>query len=259
MLSGYWRDRYLMAVFRCYVLSVSILLGLVGLSHVGRGQGVEAIDWSSPKEGARFLLGKPYSLLAESDSGQPVSFRIEEGPAVIEGSHIIGTGLGPITAVAELTGGDDEAPVLLKRQFTVDSIKFTRAGDYTTAVSPIRDAAVVGDFAFLATEGRWLEILALREWENAAPVALYVRDGIERLHVAGKFAYLFGSFGLEILDISVPTSQGRWQQMPPSWPHETSRSMVTWPFSPREVKRYRLSTSASPRSRRSWSILVVNT
>lgn len=63
--------------------------------------------------------GQPVQLIAESSTGLPVSFLVETGPAVLEGSVLTFTGLGTVTVKAMAEGTDNYFPADTLQSFEV--------------------------------------------------------------------------------------------------------------------------------------------
>ncbi|MCW5558760.1 MAG: hypothetical protein KIT22_13145, partial [Verrucomicrobiae bacterium] len=70
----------------------------------------QQFDWRSPASPV-LALNRPYALQAGVESGLPVRFRVESGPAAVVAGELWVTNLGPVTVVAEQPGDATRLPV----------------------------------------------------------------------------------------------------------------------------------------------------
>ena len=172
----------------------------------------QTIAWVSPTQ--RVLRQHaPIPLKAEASSGLPVTYRIVQGPARIEGDQLIITNsalAGSVVVAAEQVGSPMFVPVSIHQVFNrpvFESLPATR--DATGAPNRME---VVGTRGYVATQ-EGLRIVNLREPAvlsevSRAPIpkAAGNSEGAIGICVAGNRAYLAAdSDGLFIFDVIDPT------------------------------------------------------
>jgi hypothetical protein len=78
----------------------------------------QTLTWVAPAPGTVLLAGQPYPLQATADTGLPVTFRVESGPAILLGGAVYALGSGTVVLVAEQAGDATYGPGQVRKIFT---------------------------------------------------------------------------------------------------------------------------------------------
>jgi hypothetical protein len=189
-----------------FLLGCGLSLRLHG-SPVPRSQ---SVSWVTP-DNLPILPGNTVELSAAADSGLPVSFRLVAGPAVLNGSSLTTTNLGTVVVSAEQGGDEAFAPTNSLRLFNRTGVEFSPIGQWprTPYLAPT-SAQVRGSLAYLALESRRLVVLDVSGTGDPELVGqLTLPSSPTDLHLGGDLAAVAVQSGVELVDVSNPTSPRR--------------------------------------------------
>jgi uncharacterized delta-60 repeat protein len=197
------------------------LLALAGPALHAGTQTNQNLTWLSPTN-AVLRLGQAYPLAAIADSGLPVTFRVQDGPAVIAGGKVTATNGGTITLVAEQTGDathvEKSLPMVFNRTGLVANWRGSWPGDSSIEPGASYSVEVVDNLAYVANGENGLQILDVSDPDR--PVRLGVAPTSHpayRVQVVGHLAYVADTgAGLQILDVSDPAAPVRLSDFFPS-------------------------------------------
>ncbi len=184
-----------------WFLGVSLLGGC--LAPVNEVFSSPIANWISP-QGSTLLLNQPTRL--EVEGAELIDFRVRSGPAVIDGSLITVTNLGPVEVIARKLGDMPEDRIVASRLFNPGGTQFQVVGEYGLGRF-FKSFEVSDGFVYSLTLGD-LEIIDVREPRQ--PHREFVLDRIfgDSIQVCGDFAYVTkgNENALRVVDISNPTS-----------------------------------------------------
>lgn len=154
----------------------------------------------------------PYPLEATASSGLPVTFRVEQGPAIIENGALIVSGTDPVTVVAEQSGDDRFLPVFLHRGYNgPDSVLLSEVSVFPPAHGrgPTMEAIRLGNYVYAAADRGGVHLLDVTDptHPNFARSIPAVRPIALAQNGTNLFVVELG--GLSIYDITNPLSPRR--------------------------------------------------
>jgi hypothetical protein len=179
----------------------------------------QEIIWMGPATEA-LRLATRYPLAAQASSGLPVSFRVQTGPAMIEGTNLIVNAPGSVRITAEQIGNSIYSPVSLSRSFNIPHVIFTERGNWLgESGEATYGVQIVERHAYLAAGAAGLIVLDLSD-----PAALRVvgrcstKGSAVNVAVLGNHAYIADSSGLQVIDVSDPAAPVRIGEHPTTTP-----------------------------------------
>lgn len=175
------------------------------------GSTPQTLDWSHPPAEAALRLFEPVPLAATASSGLPVTFRVESGPAVIEGGRVTATNVGAITLVASQPGDAVFDAVAGTRTVNRATVSAAPAGRWPAHFRGApHHIQVAGDRAYVIWNNSELGHLLVYNIRDPAAPALLGRwtllASIHDLHVVGNRAHLTAQPNtLHIVDLTDET------------------------------------------------------
>ena len=152
----------------------------------------QSITWSTPAADVPLVWGRAYPLTATANSGLPVSFRVQAGPAVIADGAVTVTNAGAVTLVAEQAGNATYLPASLTRTWNQPGVLGERLGQWPGIPrGAVRGLFVQGTRAYLA-----LGLAGLAIFDVSDPVAPRRLGGFDTsgdalgVQVVGTLAYV---------------------------------------------------------------------
>ncbi|HAB18159.1 MAG TPA: hypothetical protein DCE44_17140, partial [Verrucomicrobiales bacterium] len=135
------------------------MIGLILLTPAF-AQTPQQIHWDFPVPGVPLVIGRPQPLTASANSGLPVTFRVERGPALISGGTITATNVGTIRVIAEQAGDANYAPSSIARTWNETEI------EGAVVASLDRSGKVRVDGKFLYVAGNGLDVFEIQDPEH---------------------------------------------------------------------------------------------
>jgi hypothetical protein len=168
---------------------------------------VQTVTWTSPRTNEVLVLGRPYPSVAGVQSGLPVTFRIQSGPAFITNGSIVATNPGPITVVAEQAGNGSFAPTRMIRVLNQPSITVRRVSEWPGFARGIPSGLQLqGTRAFVWSWPGELAIWDVSDVDTPRYLGGVVTVGSSAaMQVSGNTAFLAEGGGLLAVDVSDPT------------------------------------------------------
>mgnify|MGYP001237377857 FL=1 len=145
-------------------------------------QGLRVIDISDPAEPVEVGFYDP-------PAGESISVAVVGDYAYLADSTFTGVGGG--LRVVDIS--NPAAP--------------TEVGYHTTLCRAANDVVVAGDYAYVAAKGCHLVILDISEPTNPTFTGMLYKSGLDHgVALDGSIAYLAGSYGLSVVDVSDPAA-----------------------------------------------------
>jgi len=194
---------------QCGIL-ILIRLGLSAALLAGTGPRPQSLTWNTP-DGLPIPPGTTARLSASADSGLPVTFRLVAGPAVLDGSSLTPTNFGTLVLSAEQAGNAEFAPTHVLRLLNRTGVEFEPIGQWprTPFLTPTA-ARVRNSLAYLTLESRRLVVLDVASAGDPELVGQVTVSGVPSdLDLAGDLAAVALPSGVELLDVSVPSTPRR--------------------------------------------------
>lgn len=167
----------------------------------------QVITWPGLKESILAQNGR-YALEATASSGLPVSFRVESGPARVEGETLVITGLGGIRLVAEQLGDEKYGRARLVRSYNApESAVLEEVGAWPPYVSgEAYDMVTDGEHVYLAAGAAGLRVINISDATKPQFVADLDTAGSARgVELVGTYVYVADlNGGVVVVDISNP-------------------------------------------------------
>ncbi|MFN0068653.1 MAG: hypothetical protein ACKVYV_13580 [Limisphaerales bacterium] len=167
----------------------------------------QTLTWSAPAPGTRLRLGMAEALVASASSGLPVTFRVLQGSARVEGNQLTLTAPGTLLVLAEQAGDEHTAPVSEVRMLHPSDVQLTRVWAGSTP-GHAQAVAKSGPLLHVAAGAAGLEILDVSD--PASPVragGLDTAGTAYDVQVVGNLAFVAdGESGLRVVDVSNPVA-----------------------------------------------------
>ncbi len=172
----------------------------------------QSIQWVAPSGNTDLALERPYQIEAVATSGLPVTYRMEAGPATLNGNLLTVHGPGRISMFAEQAGDVEFLPARARRVTNpAASVKFRPQISYDPDYS-IDFVAVHGNILYatdqsLRVRDTTLRILDISHPESLKELGTYANGFRAGLQVVGNYAYGLDWTGtIEVVDVSNPTN-----------------------------------------------------
>lgn len=166
--------------------------------------GEQSISWGGLTNDV-LKLNEPYPLQLGASSGLAVSLTLAGGPAYVRDGMLVVTNRGTVALAVEQPGGAGFAPVVSNRVFNLESVAFTKVGEWPPYPRNARDVVVTGQRAYLANAEGGMSVWDVSDPMTAKFLGAYQElSSLTAIAVTGSLACVADQSGLQILDVSDP-------------------------------------------------------
>ncbi len=167
------------------------------------GKDEQQLEWVFPGPEKLVPIGRPCRMICAASSGLSLTFRVENGPASIEGDVLTVHDVGPVTLVASQAGNAEYHPATSLRLVNPAPGINLRPLHQFDPSEPVDYVDVVGNRAYLANGT--LRILDVSDPTVPKELGVYGEGFADGVLVVGSYAYgTDRERGIEIVDVSEP-------------------------------------------------------
>lgn len=181
--------------------------GLAGIRILDVRIGVpQRLTWLAPAEGP-IALGVPQPASVVADSGLPVEFVVESGPARLEQGLLTVTNLGTVVLRASNPGDAGRLPILEYRVYNRSEARLLELGSLATGGS-VLGLDLIGTTAYLAAGESGLVVVDIANPSSPRVLGQFNSPGMASdVQVVGSTAFVAdGDSGLLMLDVTDPSA-----------------------------------------------------